>query len=234
MRIADMNWMQVEEYLRRDDRCVLPLGSIEQHGYLSLAVDHTLAERVANEAAEPLGVPVFPALPYGLAPYFAAYPGSMTLRVETYVRVVRELLDGIRRAGFRRVLLVNGHGGNRPAAALLHEYAMDHPAMRLKFHDWWAAPDTLAALSEVDPLGMHASWMESFPWTRLAGVALPAAPKEPADMSLFALLPPHEGRQLLGDGNCGGAYQHSDDAMRRIWRVAVEETRALLEGPWSA
>ena len=38
----------------------------------------------------------------------------------------------------------------------------------------------------------------------------------------------------LGDGNCGGAYQHSDDAMLRIWRAAVEETRALVEGPWSA
>lgn len=39
MRIADMNWMLVEEYLRRDDRCVLPLGSTEQHAYLSLSGD---------------------------------------------------------------------------------------------------------------------------------------------------------------------------------------------------
>src|SRR5690606_36491578 len=74
MRISDMNWMQVEAYLGTDDRCVLPLGSVEQHGYLSLAVDQILAARVAVEAAEPLGVPVFPTLPYGLAPYFAAYP----------------------------------------------------------------------------------------------------------------------------------------------------------------
>ena len=84
MRVQDCNWMQLEEYLRGDDRIVLPLGSIEQHAYLSLAVDVILSERVSVEAAEPLGVPVMPSLPYGITPYFAAYPGSPTLSVETY------------------------------------------------------------------------------------------------------------------------------------------------------
>ncbi len=51
-----MNWMMVEEYLKRDDRCVLPLGSTEQHAFLSLSVDSILSERIAGEAAEPLGV----------------------------------------------------------------------------------------------------------------------------------------------------------------------------------
>ena len=49
MRIAEMNWMMVEEYLKRDDRCVLPLGSTEQHAYLSLSVDSILAERLATD-----------------------------------------------------------------------------------------------------------------------------------------------------------------------------------------
>ena len=75
MRIGDMNWMQVEAYLKGDDRCVLPFGSTEQHAHL-LCVDAILAERVAVEAAAPLGVPVFPVMPFGLAPYFAAFPGA--------------------------------------------------------------------------------------------------------------------------------------------------------------
>ena len=50
MRVAGMNWMQVEDRVRHDDRCVLPIGSVEQHGYLSLCVDMILAERVAVEA----------------------------------------------------------------------------------------------------------------------------------------------------------------------------------------
>lgn len=234
MRIRDMNWMQVEAYLQGDDRCVLPLGSVEQHGYLSLCVDHILAERVAVEAAEPLGVPVYPALPYGLAPYFQAYPGSMTLRVETYVRVVRELLDGIRRAGFRRVLIVNGHGGNQPAAALAIEYGLDHPEMRVKFHDWWAAPRTLQAVQAVATNASHASWMENFPWTRLSGAAAPETEKPALATDVLRLLPPAEVRRYVGDGNYGGHYQRDDATMLEIWTTAVDETRALLEGPWEA
>jgi len=234
MTIRTMNWMQVEAFLAHDDRCILPLGSVEQHGYLSLAVDETLAERVAQDAAAPLGIPVFPALPYGLAPYFAGYPGSVTLRVDTYVRVIRDLLDSLRRSGFRRVLIVNGHGGNQPAAALAIEYGMDHPEMRVRFHNWWSAPKTMAAVLAVDPIGTHASWMENFPWTRLEGVDTPGGVKPPVDMEMLKLLPPDAVRRYLGDGNCGGAYAHPDAAMLHIWDVAVAETRALLDGPWDA
>src|SRR5499427_10031198 len=107
MRVQDCNWMQLEEYLRADDRIVLPLGSVEQHAYLSLAVDVILAERVSVEAAEPLGVPVMPSLPYGITPYFAAYPGSPTLTADTYRRAIAELLESLYGQGFRRFLLVN-------------------------------------------------------------------------------------------------------------------------------
>ncbi len=65
MRVRNLNWMQLEEYLERDERIVLPLGSTEQHAYLSLETDNVLAERIGFEAAEPLGVPVLPALTYG-------------------------------------------------------------------------------------------------------------------------------------------------------------------------
>jgi hypothetical protein len=63
VRPFDTNWMQIEEYVRRDDRVVLPTGSTGQRGFLSLRSDVILAERVAVEAAEPLGIPILPALP---------------------------------------------------------------------------------------------------------------------------------------------------------------------------
>src|SRR5213079_3491847 len=115
MRISEMNWMMVDDYLKRDDRAVLPLGSTEQHAYLSLSVDSILAERLAVEAAEPLGVPVFPVVAYGITPYFRAFPGSITLRVDTYLRVVGDILKAMAEQGFKRILIVNGHGGNTPA-----------------------------------------------------------------------------------------------------------------------
>lgn len=232
MRIANMNWMQVEEYLKRDDRVLLPLGSTEQHAYLSLSVDSILSERVATEAAEPLGVPVMPVLAYGITPYFRAFPGTVSLRVETYLNLVRDILDSLAATGFRRILIVNGHGGNSPAQGYVGEWMAANPGVRVKFHNWWNAPQTWAKVMETDPRASHASWMENFPWTRLDGVAQPPEQKAMADLNLLRLLGPEDVRTYLKDGNYGGYYQRSDLEMAAIWQVAVAETRALLEGPW--
>ena len=232
VRIRDMSWQQVESYLGRDDRAVLPLGSTEQHAGLSLAVDSILAEKVALDAAESLGIPVFPPVNYGLAPYFLAYPGTVSLRVETYIRLIREILDSLAGHGFRRILIVNGHGGNQPAHPAAIEWMADHPGVRVKFHNWWNAPKTLAKVQEIDPVASHASWMENFPWTRLADIEPPKEQKPMIDFARMRLLDPKALREYLGDGNFGGYYQRPDEEMQAIWAVAVAETRELLEGTW--
>lgn len=231
--IHDMTWMQVERYLQDDDRAVVPLGSTEQHAYLSLGVDNLLAGNVAHEAAEPLGVPVFPTVNYGLTPYFMAYPGTLTLSVETYARVLRELLDGLAATGFRRVLLVNGHGGNAAASAAVLEWRNAHPEVAVKWHDWWKAPRTWERVQATDPQASHASWMENFPWTRLNDVPAPDGGKPMVDLARMRLRDAAGVREMLGDGNMGGVYEKPDETMQRIWRVGVEETREALEGPWS-
>ncbi len=228
MRIAEMDWQAVEDWTRHDDRAALPLGSTEQHSALSLLTDAILAERVAIEAAEPLGVPVFPALPYGITPAFSAFPGSVTLRVETYCAVLRDMLDSLKRCGFRRILLVNGHAGNAPAGQLAQEWLMDNPDCRVRLHDWWQAPRTRAQALATDARPSHANWSENFPWTRLPGT--PAEGEKPmVDVAQLRILPPFEARNLLEDGSFGGAFQRRDAEMAAIWQVAVEETRALLE-----
>lgn len=232
MRIADMHWQQVEAYLRHDDRAVLPLGSTEQHGYLSLAVDCILPERVAVEAAGPLGVPVFPVVPYGVTPYFRAFPGTVSLRLETHLRLVADILDELAHSGFRRLLIVNGHGGNGAVQQYAQEWTANHPGCRVIFHNWWAAPRTWAKVQALDPVASHASWMENFPWTRLPGIALPTEARPPVDMDRVRALDPIALRAYLGDGNFGGRYQRSDDEMLALWQIAVEETRALLDGAW--
>jgi creatinine amidohydrolase len=229
MRIADMDWRMAEDWVRHDDRCILPLGSTEQHAGLSLATDAILSERIGVDAAEPLGVPVFPVMPYGLTPYFSGFPGTVTLRVATYAAVLRDLLDSLKSTGFRRILIVNGHGGNQPAASVAQEWMMDNTDARVRMHDWWKAPLTLAAVQRIDPVAGHASWVENFPWNRLPG-RLPNQDAKPmVDVDRMRTLPPFEVRLLLDDGNFGGRYQRDDSEMLEIWNVAVQETRALLE-----
>jgi creatinine amidohydrolase len=225
--------MQLEEYLRDDDRIVLPLGSVEQHAYLSLAVDVILSERVSVEAAEPLGVPVLPALAYGITPYFAAYPGSPTLTTVTYRRVITELLDSLYGQGFRRFLLVNGHGGNDPGGEAAAEWSAEHDDAQAIWHNWWNAPRTWQVVRSIDPEASHASWLENFPWTRLAGVDQPQVRKPMADISRMRESDPLEVREQLGDGSLGGLYERPDADVLRVWQAGVEEVRDLLQQGWS-
>jgi len=232
MQISEMNWMMVEEYLKRDDRAVLPLGSTEQHAYLSLSVDSILAERLAVEAAEPLDLPVFPVLAYGITPYFRAFPGTITLRVETYIPILRDILDAMAEQGFRRILIVNGHGGNTPAQGFIGEWMADHPGVRIKFHNWWNAPKVWAQVQAIDPVASHASWMENFPWTRLAKIDMPSEQKPMSDSEKLRRLDPKSLREYLKDGNYGGLYQRDDEETVKIWRTGVQETRVLLTEAW--
>lgn len=233
MNINQMNWMHIEEYLKHDDRAVLPLGSLEQHGYLSLATDSILAERVALEAAEPLGIPVFPVVSYGLTPHLSAFPGTITIRASLYLDLVKNILENLVRMGFRRLLLVNGHGGNNAVCEVTSEVMAEHPGVAIQFHSWWNASKTWAKVQEIDPVGDHASWIENFPWTRLPGVEMPSEPKKMHDIPSLQLVNGKALRQVLGDGSFGGAYQYSDEDMLCVWKTAIEETRELLEKKWN-
>ena len=232
MNVADMTWMQIETYLERDDRCVVPLGSTEQHAYISMATDSILSERVASDAARPLGIPVFPVLSYGMSPYFMGYPGTVTLSLATYERVVSEVLASVRRHGFERILVVNGHGGNSPARPAAEAWADGWEGVELRWHDWWKAPRVRAAVDAIDPDASHASWMETFPWTRVEGVEPPEGHKDPVELADRQDLSLSRFRARIGDGSFGGDYRRSDEEMAEIWRVAVEEVRERLTEGW--
>jgi creatinine amidohydrolase len=227
-----MNWIQIQEYLGGDDRCVLPIGSTEQHAGLSVCVDAILAERVSVEAAEPLGVPVYPAMPFGCSPYFSAFPGTISLKVETLLAVIRDVVDSMYTSGFRRVVIVNGHGGNAAVGNLCRELMAERPELTLKFHNWWSGPRVMAKAKEIAPNPSHANWFENFPWTRLANTTAPATEKPPIDVARLKLSGPRAVRELLDDGSFGGAYQVSDSAMTELWTVGVQETRDEMEHRW--
>jgi creatinine amidohydrolase len=227
MRVRDLNWMQLEEYLRGDDRIVLPVGSTEQHAYLSLETDNIIAERLAIEAAEPLGVPVLPVVGYGVTGFYM-FPGSPTLSAETFGAVVRDILGSLHGQGFRRFFVANGHSGNVPDAALA--WAAEHDDAAVIWHEVWdGRPDEIAAA--IDEEYDHASWSENFPWTRLEGVDSPAQRKP-----RFTRPPVNTNeawREALGDGNFGGPYQLPDEQVLRVWNAAVELLRERLESGWA-
>jgi creatinine amidohydrolase len=142
------------------------------------------------------------------------------------------VLDSLAEQGFRRILLVNGHGGNAPIQGFLVEWLAAHPKVQVRFHNWWNAPRTWAKVQATDPVASHASWMENFPWTRVLGETAPKEAKPMIDPERLRLMTPEAARNYLGDGNFGGLYRRPDDEMLAIWQVAVDETRDLIENGW--
>ena len=119
MRLEDLNWFDVEQYLKQDNRLMFVLGSCEQHGYLSLFSDTRIPQALADAASHQTGVLVAPPVNYGISPYFLNYPGTFSLRLSTFCDLVEDIVRSAYRHGFRRLLFLNGHGGNDPARARL-------------------------------------------------------------------------------------------------------------------
>ena len=104
MRMEELNWFDIEQYLQSDDRLMLVLGSCEQHAYLSLLTDVKIPLALADAASQHSGVLVAPTFNFGSSPYFMGYPGTLSLRTTTLLDVVEDLVRSAYHHGFRRLL----------------------------------------------------------------------------------------------------------------------------------
>lgn len=232
MKFYDLNWMQLEKYLEGDDRVVVPLGSVEQHAYLSVGTDAILAEQAAVEAAEPLGVPVLPAIPFGLTPNFTTFAGTISLPMRVDVQLLEAVLESLTGQGFRRILLLNGHAGNSPADNLAKEWRARCPDVQVAYHGWLMEPRIMALASQIEPEAGHASWLENFPPVRVVGAALPPGRKPVVDSAQMRVAGPAQVKELLGDGNAGGPYEVGEERMSELWEAAVSDIRGTIEHGW--
>ena len=226
MLLENHNWMDVEEYLKRDDRLILVVGACEQHAYLSLLTDAKAPMAMAEAAGRQTGVLVAPVLNFGVSPTFNAFPGTISLRIRTFLTVIEDIVRAVHGQGFRRLLLVNGHGGNDCARQLLKELANDLPDLQVDWHSWWVSPAVDAIMEEAGLQGYHASWMEAFPVCRVR--ELPDGEKTPLPRK-SRLSSATEARETLGDGSYGGPYRVDDALMQRIFDACVAEIVEKLQ-----
>ncbi len=225
MRLEDLNWMDVETYLKQEDRLVLVIGACEQHGYLSLLSDVRIPLALADATSQRTGVLVAPPLNFGASPYFLNYPGTISLRISTLLDAVEDIVRSVYRQGFRRLLVLNGHGGNDGARSRLYEIANSLPDVRLAWYAWWTASSVLEVARKHELKPFHASWLENFPFTRVAD--LPKEPKIPPRVP--GLMSTQTARQVYGDGSFGGAYSAEETVMEEVFRAALEDILQLLK-----
>jgi creatinine amidohydrolase len=132
-----------------DTTVVLPLGATEQHGpHLPTGTDFFTVEHLARAAAErasaEIAIAVAPALPFGSSDHHLIFGATLSLKTETYYRVLTDLLRSLVTDGFRRIFLLNGHGGNHELAELAaRDIALELPARIAAASYWTIAWDAL-------------------------------------------------------------------------------------------
>jgi creatinine amidohydrolase len=224
MRFEELSWFDIESYLAQDDRLVVVLGACEQHGYLSLLTDARIPLALADAASQQTGVLVAPPLSFGASPYFLSYPGTLSLRLTTLLDLVEDLVRSAYGQGFRRLLFLNGHGGNDPARGRLYELANQLPELHLKWYAWWQSHSVESAAVKHGLKVYHAGWAEAFPFTRVG--ELPEGAKVPPPVP--GLVSSQAARQVYGDGVFGGPYSASEEIMSEIFQAALQDILYLL------
>lgn len=225
MRLEELNWMDVETYLKVDDRIILVLGACEQHGYLSLLTDVKIPQALADAASERTGVLVSPAVNFGVSPYFLSYPGTISLRTTTFNTLVEDIVSSLYGSGFRRIFIMNGHSGNSGVRTTLTEMVNRLPGLKIAWYSWWESHSVEAVAMLHDLKTTHGSWMEAFSFTQVA--ELPQQPKNPPRVT--GLPGAEETRQLYGDGMFGGHYQASPEIMDAVFTAALDDVLEFIK-----
>jgi creatinine amidohydrolase len=236
MLLAHCTWQEIERYLEHQTGVVLPVGSTEQHGPNGLiGTDALCAELVARGVGEATGAAVAPTLNFGMAQHHMAFSGTMTLRPQTLLAVMVDLLSSLAQHGFERCLVINGHGGNMATimAAFSELHARSSLAsptrsasLRCRLRNWWSPPAVTKVQKELfgDRDGSHATASE----ISLTQYAMPESIKQ-VDIAP-PLAPPGSGftdaadfRRRYPDGRIG-----SDPSLatpghgERLYQAAVE------------
>jgi creatinine amidohydrolase len=153
---GDMNRLLFEEHTREALRelaprvlAVMPTGATEQHGpHLPVGTDtltvEFLARQAAREASRQIPVLVTPTVPFGSSHHHLPFGGTLSLSTDTYYRAMLELVESLILGGFRRVFIVNGHGGNHELLQLVvRDVALRHQAQLAATSYWIGAWDEL-------------------------------------------------------------------------------------------
>jgi creatinine amidohydrolase len=226
MRLEDLNWMDVEEYLTHENRLMLILGACEQHAYLSLLTDIKIPLALADAASQQTGVLIAPPLNFGISPYFLDYPGTLSLSVNAMTAVVEDIIRSAHHQGFDRILIINGHGGNNPIKHHLHSVNNELPNLRMNWYDWWLSHSIEAVAIRHNLKPTHANWLEAFPFTMVG--KMPAEPKVPPRVP-SVILNSKTARQVYGDGSFGGPYIVSEEIQHEMFAAALEDILQILK-----
>jgi creatinine amidohydrolase len=162
-----LTWEEINEAVR-DQRCALiPVATIEDHGpHLPVDADVVIVSAITERAAQlaPDEIILLPCVRVGYSPHHIDFPGTLTIRWTTFVEYVLDIARSLAHHGFQKMLIVNGHGSNRPLLEMAARLTMvEHPHVHCAFTSWWDLQDVQVAFNAVreSPVTAHACEIET-------------------------------------------------------------------------
>jgi creatinine amidohydrolase len=151
MILENLAYTEVEQYLQDNDTILIPVGSVEQHSeYGIIGTDFITAEGIAREVGEKMGILTAPTLHYGVSPHHLDFKGSATLSPTTFIHLVIDICLSFVHHGFRRIIFINGHGGNRaPLTTAFQEIKMKGIGGQFAFLSWYEGLQESDILNEL-------------------------------------------------------------------------------------
>jgi len=151
-----MTWPDVKLAVEQQRIVILPVGSTEQHGpQLPLDTDIVNSFEIAKAAAEKTGSLVAPPLYYGITPHWMGFPGTMSIDYDTWIKFVTQIGQSLVKHGFKKIVILNGHGGNAAAIQLVAQNVAESSAGKCTvaaFSYWDVASEQVDAI-RMSPYG---------------------------------------------------------------------------------
>jgi len=141
--LHEMSWTEAKEYFTKNDIAILPVGSNEQHGPQNpLGTDHLIAKAIAEETAKRTEVLCLQVIPFGVSSHHKQFWGTIYISPITFKNYVKEACLTLNYYGIRKIVVVNGHGGNLYA---LMEMARElrEKGIFVSIFQWWSAANKL-------------------------------------------------------------------------------------------
>jgi creatinine amidohydrolase len=159
--LAEMTNAEIELFLRDHDTVLIPTGSTEQHGpHSPVSTDILIPTELARRVAANVGAVIAPPVSYGLSYPHRGFTSVFDLTIDTFINVIADLCRCFARAGFRRIVFLNGHYDNTFAIAYgCAKAADDLPEGTHAFplNYWEGFPPERAAQYIGPDKGMHAN-----------------------------------------------------------------------------
>lgn len=138
--LENISWRDAGKYFREHDLAILPIGSVEQHGpHNPLGTDFLIAEELAKELSKRTNVLVLPTVAYGVSFHHSNFPGTISIDEEVFAQYIYNIMVSLSKNGVKKVLVINGHGGNYYPLMRVSRLARMNLKMLVYIFQWWTA-----------------------------------------------------------------------------------------------